>query len=70
MAGTYSLKRFLPKTPGTEKWRHYFAMATPIAKKPQVISNFHLYIVQLWYPFFHIFTHFDVVNAQTWEVTL
>ena len=43
MAGTYSLKRFPQKTPSTEKhkdkvktkWRHYVAMATPIAIKPR-----------------------------------
>ena len=43
MAGTYSLKRFPKKNPGTEKhkdkgktqWRHYVAMATPIAIKPR-----------------------------------
>ena len=26
--------------------------------------------IQLWKPFFHIFTHGEVVNAQTWEVSL
>ena len=43
IAGKYSLKQFLQKTPGTEKhkdkqkayWRHYVAMATPIAIKPR-----------------------------------
>ena len=38
-------------------------------KKTQTIRNFHLYIIQLWQPFSHIFTHGDVVNAQTWEVS-
>ena len=33
--------------------------------KTQIIRNFHLYIIQLWKPFFHIFTHGDVINAQT-----
>ena len=37
--------------------------------KTQIIRIFHLYIIQLWKPFFHIFTHGDVVNAQTWEVS-
>ena len=37
--------------------------------KTQIIRNFHLYIIQLWKPFFHIFTHGDVVNTQTWEVS-
>ena len=37
--------------------------------KTQIIRNFHLYIKQLWKPFFHIFTHCAVVNAQTWEGT-
>ena len=36
--------------------------------KTQIIRNFHLYIIQFWKPFFHIFTHGDVINAQTWEV--
>ena len=35
--------------------------------KTQIIKNFHLYI--MWKPFFHIFTHGDVINAQTWEVS-
>ena len=35
--------------------------------KTHIIRNFHLYIKQLWKPFFHIFTHCDVVNAQTSE---
>ena len=30
--------------------------------------NFHLYIIQLWLPIFHILTHADIVDAQTWEV--
>ena len=37
--------------------------------KTQIIRNFHLYIIQLWKPFFHIFTHGDVINAQPWEVS-
>ena len=37
--------------------------------KTHIIRNFHLYIKQLWKPFFHIFTHCDVVDAQTWEVS-
>ena len=37
--------------------------------KIQIIRNFHLYIIQLWKLFFHIFTHGDVINAQTWEVS-
>ena len=37
--------------------------------KTQIITNFHLYIIQLWQPFFHIFTRADVVNAQTWDVS-
>ena len=36
--------------------------------KTQIIRNFHLHIIQLWYRFSHIFVHADVVNAQTWEV--
>ena len=37
--------------------------------KTQIKRNFHLYIIHLWKPFFHIFTHGDVINAQTWEVS-
>ena len=37
--------------------------------KTQIRGIFHLYIIQLWKPFFHIFTHGDVVNAQTWGVS-
>ena len=37
--------------------------------KIQIIRNFHFYIIQLWQSFFHIFTHSDVINAQTWEVS-
>ena len=37
--------------------------------KTQIVRNFHLYVIQLWKPFFHIFTHGDVINAQTWEVS-
>ena len=37
--------------------------------KTQIIRIFHLYIIQFWRPFFHIFTHGDVVDAQTWEVS-
>ena len=31
--------------------------------KTQIIRNFHLYIIQLWESFFHIFTYGDVVNT-------
>ena len=37
--------------------------------KTQIIKNFHLCVIQLWKPFFHIFTHGDVIIAQTWEVS-
>ena len=33
-----------------------------------IISNFHLYLIQLWWQFFQIFVYGDVVYAQTWEV--
>ena len=35
---------------------------------PLMITNFHLYVIQLWWSFFQIFANGDVVNAQTWEV--
>ena len=37
--------------------------------KTQIIINFHHYIIQLWQHLRHIFTHADVINAQTWEVS-
>ena len=56
MAGTYSVKRFLKKPPGTEK--HKDKLKTLMASlcchgdsdcnKTQIIRNFHLYIIQLW----------------------
>ena len=50
MAGTNSLKRFLKKTPGTEK--HVMASfrchGDSDCNKTQIIRNFHLYIIQLW----------------------
>ena len=33
-----------------------------------IITNFHLYLIQLWCQFFQIFAYGDVVYAQTWEV--
>ena len=33
-----------------------------------IITNFHLYLIQLWWSFFQIFVNGDVLNAQTWEV--
>ena len=71
MAGTYSLKhvkRFLKKTPSTAKHKES-CHADPDCNKTQIIGNFQLYIIQLWWPFPHTFTHANVVNAQTWEVS-
>ena len=33
-----------------------------------IITNFHLYLIQLWCSFLQIFVDGDVVNAQTWEI--
>ena len=33
-----------------------------------IITNCHLYLMQLWCQFFQIFVYGDVVYAQTWEV--
>ena len=33
-----------------------------------IYTNFHLYLVQLWWQFFQNFVYGDVVYAQTWEV--
>ena len=35
-----------------------------------IITNFHLYLIQLWCQFFQIFAYGDVVYAQTWEVLI
>ena len=35
---------------------------------PLIITNFRLYLIELWWSFFQIFANGDVVNAQTWEV--
>ena len=37
--------------------------------KTRIIRNVHLYVIQLWKPFFHIFTLGDVINTQTLEVS-
>ena len=34
----------------------------------RIITDFHLYLIQLWCQFFQIFAHGNVVYAQTWEV--
>ena len=77
MAGTNSLKWFLKKTPGTEKHKDKIKNVMALLRchcdsdcnKTQIIRNFHLYVIQLWEPFFHIFTHGIVTNAQIWEVS-
>ena len=33
-----------------------------------IITNFHLYLIQLWWQFFQIFAHGNVVYAQALEV--
>ena len=33
-----------------------------------IITNFHLYLIQLWWQFFQIFVYGDVVYAQSLEV--
>ena len=34
----------------------------------QIITNFHLYLIQLWWQFFQIVVYDDLVYAQTWQV--
>ena len=71
------LSDFLRKTRSTEKHKDQFKKLKASLRcygdsdcnKTQIIRNFHLYIIQLWELFTHIFTHADVVNAQTWEVS-
>ena len=33
-----------------------------------ITTNFHLYLIQLWWQFFQNFVFGDVVYAQTWQV--
>ena len=33
-----------------------------------IITNFHLYLIQLWCQFFQILVYGDAVYAQSWEV--
>ena len=33
-----------------------------------IMTNFHLYLIQLLWQFFEIFVYSDVFYAQTWEV--
>ena len=33
-----------------------------------ITTNFHLYLIQLWWQFFQNFVYGDVVYAQTWQV--
>ena len=33
-----------------------------------ITTNFHLYLIQLWWQFFQMFVYGDVVYAQTWQV--
>ena len=33
-----------------------------------IITNFHLYLIQLWWQFFQNFVYGDVDYPQTWEV--
>ena len=33
-----------------------------------ILTNFHLYLIKLWWQFFQIFVYGNVVYAQTWEV--
>ena len=35
---------------------------------PLITTNFHLYLIQLWWQFFQMFVYGDVVYAQTWQV--
>ena len=33
-----------------------------------IITNFHIFLIQLWWKFFQIFAKGDVVYAQIWEL--
>ena len=47
-------------------WHYFIAITTLITTL--IITNFHLYLIQLWWQFFQNFVYGDVVYAQTWEV--
>ena len=77
MAGPKSLKQFFKKNfwyRETQRLKKSVMASLRCygdsdCNKTQIIRNFHLYIIQLWLSFSHIFTHGDVVNAQTLEVS-
>ena len=33
-----------------------------------IMTNFHLYLIQLWWQYFQMFVYGDVVYVQTWQV--
>ena len=33
-----------------------------------ITTNFHLYLIQLWWQFFQMVVYGDVVHAQAWQV--
>ena len=33
-----------------------------------ITTNFHLYLIQLWWQFFQMFVYGDIVYAQTWQL--
>ena len=33
-----------------------------------IMTNFHLFLIQLWWQFFQMFVYGDIVYAQTWQV--
>ena len=45
---------------------HYYDNSDVIATL--ITTNFHLYLIQLWWQFFQNFVYGDVVYAQTWQV--
>ena len=45
-----------------------FLMLCTCIRKTWIVTNFYVYIVQVWSPFSDIFVNVDVVNAQSGEV--
>ena len=45
---------------------HFYDNSDVIANL--IMTNFHPYLIQLWWQFFQIFVYGNIVYAQTWKV--
>ena len=62
----FPAQRNTPVSKIDKLWHYFIAITTLITTL--IITNFHLYLIQLWWQFFQNFVYGDVVYAQTWEV--